>query len=150
MLLKHPFARRPSAGLFFCQLMLPRWMRPRGLDSQSSKLLKQSNFRTARQRLLHSLYCWPIGLHICFRGIVRHLARVILNGEVGGPANRLGARELALLHCVGASCFCLRLCWDSPLLRTRGPRLDIDDASVRHGIHVLDLLSTPSALADLG
>jgi hypothetical protein len=37
------------------------------------------------------------------------------HGEAGGPANRLGERKLELRRRVGASRFCLHLCWNSPL-----------------------------------
>ena len=85
-----------------------------------------------------------------FDGIVSRLTRVILNGEVDRTANRLGAGELALRHYVGASCFCLHFCWNGALPEAYITKLRVDIPSVRHGIHVLDLLSARSALADLG
>src|SRR5262249_53167072 len=63
------------------------------------------------------------------------------HGEAGGPANRLGERKLELRRRVGASRFCLHLCWNGPFARAHDSRMCIDGPSVRHGIPVLDLLS---------
>jgi hypothetical protein len=73
----------------------------------------------------------------------------IFHGETSGLANRLGERELALRHYVSASRFCLHLCWNSPIPRTHDARLCVDGASVRHGIHVLDLLPARPPLPTL-
>src|SRR5262245_62620430 len=70
-----------------------------------------------------------------------------LDGQIGGFANRLGKRELAIRQFVGRSGFCLRIFWVSPIVGAHEPRLRVDGASVRDGVHLLDLLparSTPA------
>jgi len=62
----------------------------------------------------------------------------------------LGKRELAVRLFVGSSGFCLHVFWVSPIVGTHDPLLRVDGASVRYGFHILDLLPTRSAPADIG